>query len=225
MEPTTTTHHSGHLAPIRRALGPEWDGLGSAIRRHYDLPPQSETRLEVDGTMQVDFSAVGKLFITASRLLDALVPYRGREIPVRVRNWSRADSSAMFWHRTFRYPGRSPVIFQSRMEYAGDRHIVEYVKYGLGIRMRLSAEGESLRYDSRGYQWKLGPVRLHIPDWLLLGKAVIKETPISEQAFRVDFEIKHPLWGRTFEYSGEFSFSPGSEALDASPSDLSRESV
>jgi hypothetical protein len=175
--------------------------------------------------MQVDFSTIGKLFITASRLLDALVPYRGSEIPVRVRNWSRADSSAMFWHRTFRYPGRSPVIFQSRMEYVGDRHIVEYVKYGLGIRMRLSAEGESLRYDSRGYQWKLGPMRLYIPDWLLLGKAVIRETPISEQAFRVDFEINHPLWGRTFEYSGEFSFSPESEALDAPSDDLSSEAV
>ncbi|MEJ2693884.1 MAG: DUF4166 domain-containing protein [Candidatus Thiodiazotropha sp.] len=225
MEPTTTTHQSNHLAPIRRALGPEWDGLGSAIRRHYDLPPQSEAQLEVEGVMQVDFSAVGKLFITVSRLFDALVPYRGRDIPVRVRNWSRADSGAMFWHRTFRYPGKSPVIFQSRMEYAGDRQIVESVKFGLGIRMRLSAEGESLRYDSQGYQWKLGRLRLRIPDWLLLGKAVIKETPISEQAFRVDFEINHPLWGRTFEYTGEFGFSPVSEALDVPSSDLSSETA
>ncbi len=200
-----------HLAPIRRALGSEWSALGSVIRRHYDLPPRTQARLQVDGVMQVSLSTVGKLLITAGRLFDALVPYKGSKIPVTVRNWAKADSGAMFWHRTFRYPGRTPVIFHSRMEYTGDKQIVEYVKYGLGIRMRLSAEGETLRFDSRGYQWDLGPLKLHIPDWALLGRAVIKETPISEQAFRVDFEINHPLWGRTFEYSGEFSFNPDEE--------------
>ena len=84
---------------------------------------------------------------------------------------------------------------------------MEYVKYGLGMHLKVSAEAETLRFDSQGYQWDLGPLTLHIPDWLLLGKAVIREIPISEQAFQVAFEINHPLWGRTFGYSGQFSFS------------------
>lgn len=204
-------------APIRRALGPEWSKLGAAVRRHYDLPSHSETRLEVEGTMAVAFSPVGKLLISVGRLFDALVPYRGRGVPVSVRNWSSTDSDAMFWHRTFRYPGRKPVIFRSRMEYTGEKQIVEYVKYGLGIRMRLSAEGESLRFDSLGYQWDLGSLTLRIPDWALLGRAVIRETPISEGSFRVDFEIDHPLWGRTFAYSGEFCFSSEDGVESASP--------
>jgi len=212
-----TAQNRDSQAPIRRALGSEWSALGAAIRRHYDLAPDTETRLEVEGTMEVAFSPVGKLLISAGRLFDALVPYRGRGIPVKVRNWSRPDSGAMFWHRTFCYPGKKPVIFHSRMEYADEKHIVEYVKYGLGIRMRLSAEGESLRFDSRGYQWDLGPLTLRIPDWVLLGKAVIRETPISERSFRVDFEIDHPLWGRTFAYSGEFCFNSEGGDEDASP--------
>jgi hypothetical protein len=193
-------------APIRQALGTQWPKLAPVIRRHYDLPPHTDTRLEVEGTMEVELSPVGRLFILAGRLFDALVPYKGRDIPVTVRNWSQTDSGAMFWHRTFRYPGKGPVIFRSRMEYAGDDEIVEYVKYGLGIRMRLSAEGETLRFDSRGYQWDLGPLTLPIPDWLLLGTAVIREIPVSEQALEVVFEINHPLWGRTFGYSGRFLF-------------------
>lgn len=204
-------------APIPRALGSQWSDLGAAVRRHYDLSPHTETRLEVEGTMEVAFSPVGKLLISVGRLFGALVPYRGRGIPVSVRNWSRADSDAMFWHRTFRYPGRKPVIFLSRMEYAGEKQIVEYVKYGLGIRMRLSSEGKSLRFDSLGYQWGLGPLTLRIPDWALLGRAVIRETPISEGSFRVDFEIDHPLWGRTFEYSGEFCFNAEDGVESASP--------
>ncbi len=194
-------------APIRQALGSEWPSLGAAIRRHYDLPPNTDTQLEVEGIMEVVLSPIGKVFITFGRLLDALVPFKGRDIPVTVRNWSTPDSSDMFWHRTFRYPGKDPIIFRSRMEYAGDNNIVEYVKYGLGMRLQLSSEGETLRYDSHGYQWNLGPLTLRIPDWLMLGKAVIREIPISEQAFQVSFEVNHPLWGRTFGYSGQFKFS------------------
>jgi hypothetical protein len=191
-------------APIRQALGTEWPLLGDIIRRHYDLPPHTDNRFEVEGTMEVTVSPVGRLFTTASRFFDALVPFKGRGIPVTVRNWSQTDSKAMFWHRTFRYPGKRPVIFHSRMEYLGGREIVEYVKFGLGIRMHLSAEGETLRFDSQGYHWNLGPLTLHLPDWLLLGKAVIREIPESPEAFRVEFTIDHPLWGRTFGYAGRF---------------------
>ncbi len=199
-------HHPQEHAPIRQALGEDWPALGLVIRRHYDLPPHTQARLSVEGVMSVEVSPVGRLFVTAGRLFDALVPFRGEGIPVTVRNWSRPDSRAMFWHRTFRYPGRRPVVFRSRMEYAGGADIVEYVKYGLGIRMRLSAEGENLRYDSRGYQWDLGPLTLRIPDWLLLGKATIHEIPESAERFRVEFTIDHPLWGRTFGYAGRFVF-------------------
>jgi hypothetical protein len=89
----------------------------------------------------------------------------------------------------------------------GDDEIVEYVKYALRIRMGMSVEADALRYDSRGYRWNLGPLKLPIPDWLLLGSAVIRETPVSEQTFKVAFDINHPLWGRTFGYSGLFTFS------------------
>jgi hypothetical protein len=61
-----------------------------------------------------------------------------------------------------------------------------------------------LRYDSRGYQWDLGLLTLPIPDWLLLGTAVIREIPESEETFRVEFTVDHPLWGRTFGYTGRF---------------------
>lgn len=208
-----TTQYEQTLAPIRQAMGEDWSRLGEIIRRHYDLPPQSENRFEVEGVMEVSVSPIGRLFVTVSRLFEALVPFAGRGIPVRVRNWSQADSRAMFWHRTFSYPGRQPVVFRSRMEYAGGRHIVEYVKFGLGIRMRLSAEGETLRYDSRGYVWNLGRVRLPIPDWLLLGRAVIREIPESDERLRVEFTIDHPLWGRTFGYAGRFIHVPAGEAV------------
>ena len=206
-----TKQHEQTQAPIRQAMGDDWPLLGEIIRRHYDLTPNSENRFELEGVMDVIVSPIGRLFVSVSRLFDALVPFPGREIPIRVCNWSQADSRQMFWHRTFRYPGRKPVIFRSRMAYAGGRDIVEYVKFGLGIRMRLSAEGETLRYDSRGYLWDLGIFKLPIPDWLLLGRAVIREIPESDKRLRVEFTVDHPLWGRTFGYAGRFTYLPAGE--------------
>jgi hypothetical protein len=206
-----TTEYAQIHAPIRQAMGDDWPLLGEIIRRHYDLTPNSDNRFELEGIMDVTVSPIGRLFVSVSRLFDALVPFPGRDIPVRVRNWSQADSKQMLWHRTFRYPGRKPVIFRSRMAYAGGRDIVEYVKFGLGIRMRLSAEGETLRYDSQGYVWKLGAVTLPIPDWLLLGRAVIREIPESHERLRVEFTVDHPLWGRTFGYAGRFIYLPAGE--------------
>ena len=207
-----TTENAQIHAPIRQALNEDWHQLGEIIRRHYDLTPHSDSRFELEGVMDVTVSSIGRLFVSISRLFDALVPFPGQGVPVRVRNWSQADSREMFWHRTFRYPERKPVVFRSRMAYAGGRDIVEYVKFGLGIRMRLCAEGETLRYDSRGYLWNLGFVKVPIPDWLLLGRAVIREIPESDERFRVEFAVEHPLWGRTFGYAGKFVLSPAEKS-------------
>jgi hypothetical protein len=51
---------------------------------------------------------------------------------------------------------------------------------------------------------KLGPVILPIPDSLLLGRALITEEALSDDSFRLQFEIVHPLWGRTYSYGGVF---------------------
>ena len=192
-------------APIRQALGSDWSALGLSIRRHYDLPLNTNKQLSIEGTMDVSHSVLGKVFITISRLFNALVPYKGHRVPVTVSNWTEPGSEAMFWHRTFMFPGKKPVVFRSRMEFAGGNEIVEYVKFGLGIRMTLSAEGETLRYDSCGYRWRLGPLRLNIPDWLLLGTATIREIPTGGNTFKVEFDLNHPLWRRPFGYSGQFA--------------------
>ena len=55
-----------------------------------------------------------------------------------------------------------------------------------------------------------------IPDQLLLGKAVIREIPVSDTAYQAEFEIIHSLWGRTFGYSVQFKLCEGAQT--SSPS-------
>ncbi|MCP4264023.1 MAG: DUF4166 domain-containing protein, partial [Candidatus Brocadiaceae bacterium] len=151
-------------------------------------------------------SKIAKLFLLPGRFFGALVPYQGKEIPTEVKNWTTEDNlQAMFWYRTLFFPNRSPVIFRSRMEYIGGSEIIEYVKYGMGIRLHTYSKNNALYFRSMGYIWKIGPITLPIPNWMILGDAEIVEKSISDTEFFIDFKMIHPLFGKTFSYTGIFN--------------------
>lgn len=192
---------------IKQALSGSWDQLADIVRKHYDITPGESSKMIIKGVMdEVHHSAIAKIFLLPGRIFGALVPYRGRNIPTEVRNWtSEENHQAMFWYRTLEFPDKPPVIFSSRMEYIKDHEIIEYVRYGLGIRMKLSVDDEgTLVFNSTGYIWKIGVIRITIPTWLILGDARIIEKSIGGGKFYIEFNMVHPLFGRTFSYSGTF---------------------
>jgi hypothetical protein len=195
-----------NVSVMQKALGKQWDNLGSSVKKHYDLTPGNDGQITVEGIMdEVTHSLWAKPFIVIGQLFGALVPYRGQNVPVIAKNWTDSNNSqALFWHRTFSFIGKQPYIFESRMEHYKDDEIVEYVRFNLGVRMRLSVKDGSLVYKNVDYIWKLGKLTIHIPNWLTLGSADIIETPISDSLFKMDFTMKHPLFGLMFCYCGEF---------------------
>jgi hypothetical protein len=207
------------LPVIRKALGNQWQHLGKVVRQHYDISPGTDSDMLIEGIMgEVYHSAIAKLFLIPGRLFGALVPYRGKQIPTQVRNWTLSDNDkAMFWHRTLQFPAHSPIIFRSRMEHVRGNEIIEFVRFGMGIRMLLSVRDAALVYESVGYVWKIGGVSLPIPGWAILGNAVIIERPLSDKEFDIDFIIRHPLFGRTFAYSGRFSITVSDSGSEPSP--------
>jgi hypothetical protein len=200
---------------MHTALGAAWDKLAEPLRRHYGLAGGADESLVLYGHMQVDYPSAALPLILAARLCGALVHRRGENIAVTVANSTRNGSPALFWHRTFAFPGK-PVIFTSRMEHLAGNEVVEFVRCGLGIRLRLSECDGALVFHSNGYLWRLGPLRLTLPDWLLLGKAEIVEYAVGEERIGVDFTVAHPLWGQTFRYRGEFVFDRDRAPLAAS---------
>jgi len=99
------------------------------------------------------------------------------------------------------------------MEHYKDDEIVEYVRFNLGVRMRLSVKDGSLVYKNVDYIWKLGKLTIHVPNWLTLGDADIIETPISETQFKMDFTMRHPLFGLMFRYCGKFTIDKYEDKL------------
>lgn len=193
-----------NISLMQRVLGNDWAALPPVIQRHYQLalPQQAIT---VTGNMNIDYPYWLTPVIKLLRLFGALVDLKGEGLAVQVKKWQQTDPCVLYWRRHIQAVGNGkPCVFASRMVWQQDHELIELVGMGFGIRLKLSVEQGKLVYRSRGHLLKLGPLILPIPDSLLLGHALITEQALSEDTFQLDFQIVHPLWGKSYYYGGIF---------------------
>ena len=191
-------------SPIAKALGEDFHNLHTAVRKHY-----AEPSIEVSGTM--DFvhvkKAIRPLAVVSYRFFHAPVPHSGVDVEVSVHNWVD-DSGAMHWARTFFANAGFPedITFTSYMVFSGDHKVIEFTRYGVGVEADLSVDGEgSLVFDMRKYVVRIPLLGLIVrfPTWLSpFGGGRTKEIGETEDSFRVEFEMTHPVFGRTVAYAG-----------------------
>ena len=190
---------------FKKVLGPRWTELSDVIRKHYFLRAGSVDAVCVTGTMgEVDHTPIARLLIPFGLLFGSVVPWRGRDIPVEVHYNARADDRAIYWHRVFRFPNHRPFHFRSHMAQVRGNEVIEFIRFGVGARLVVTAENGGLVFRDRGYVWRIGPLTLPLPGRLVFGRVYVEEMPIDERRFAMKLEIAHPLLGRLFSYNGEF---------------------
>ena len=197
-------------SPIARALGGDFHNLHPAVSKHY-----AEPTIDVRGTM--DFvhvkTIIKPLALVSYRLFHAPVPHSGRDVDVTLHN-RVDDSGTMHWNRKFFKNASFPedVTFTSRTVCSGDHRIIEFTRYGLGVESDLSVDGEgSLVYDMRKYVVRMPFLGLFVrfPMWLsIFGGGRTKEIGDTKDSFRIEFEMTHPIFGRTVAYTGRCRFEP-----------------
>lgn len=193
------------LPLLQRVLGRDWENLPSVIRRHYQLPPATESHLQ--GSLEIAYPGYLKPLIWLIHRFGGLIYERGKNIPTRVDKWQAPEQNALCWQRTLHYPDGRQDTFASRMIYSRPHELIEIIGFGFGLRLTVNAEQDTLVYRSNGHLWRCSGFQLGIPDWLLLGSATIVERPLSEREFSLDFTIRHPLLGITYYYRGLFAYS------------------
>ncbi|WP_091792931.1 DUF4166 domain-containing protein [Lysobacter sp. yr284] len=213
---TAESPSSGLPAPERAArqpvfqqvLGEDWHRLGEVIRRHYFLRGFSDDYTCVKGTMQeVWHSAIAKCLIPFARIFGALVPYRGTDVPIEVHYNARPDDGTVHWDRVFHFAGRPPFHFLSHMEHVGGNDVIEFIRFGVGMRLKVTAEDGALVFRDAGYVWRMFGADVPLPLGLLLGRAYIEERPVDAGHFSMRMTLTHPLLGELFRYRGRFSLN------------------
>ena len=195
-------------SPVAQALQDDFHRLHPAVSRHY-----AEPTILITGTMDTVHvkNIIKPLALVSYRLLRATVPHSGRDVGISLRN-RIDDSGVMHWVRTFFKNASFPetVTFSSHTVCSGDHRIIEFTRYGMGGEADLSVDGVgSLVYDVRNYVLRLPIVGLIVrfPTWLSpFGHGHAEEIGEGEASFRVEFEMTHPIFGRTLAYTGGCRF-------------------
>jgi len=185
-------------------LGDDWDKLGSIIQQHYFLRPKSTDYICVSGEMvEISHSVIAKLLIPFGVLFGAIVPFQGRHIPTDVHYNADLNSSNIYWDRVFKFE-RGDFHFKSYMEPVRENEVIEFVRFGVGIRLAVTVEDGALVFRDIAYIWRVLGYDLPIPGRLLMGKAYVEERPIDERYFSMIMTLTHPWFGELFKYHGKF---------------------
>ena len=191
---------------FEKILGDSWDDLGGVIKQHYFLRPYSDDYICVSGVMsEVYHSTIAKFFLPFGMLFGAVVPYRGRNVPIDVHYSCSKGDANIYWDRVFKFSEENHYHFKSHMEHTKDNEVIEFVRFGVGMRLRVTAENGAIVFRDSGYIWRLFGRDLPIPVGLLFGKAYVEERPVDENNFEMKMTLEHPLFGVMFRYAGAFS--------------------
>jgi len=202
-----TTISEGQL--IKAAIGEDWNNLSESIQQRFETNPDTEAPLFYDGTMtEIVTSPAGRVFAFFARLIGApLLPYSGKNIPIKVKVYSQPDRQDIFKQRTYYFPGRKPVTVHSRMQLNQEDEFLECVGLGLAMQMHIYAEEGALHFESTNYQWEILGIKILLPLFLTPGKTHIKHTDNTDGSFRVCITMRHPMFGVMFLQDGIFKES------------------
>jgi hypothetical protein len=182
---------------MQMALKDQWKELPQSLKAHY----QGDDNADV-GKLSIEYPKAMQLPLNLLKILGALINRAGNEIPATVEKSMRRDKQ--YWRREINFLDGRKIVFKSVWQYHEGNELIEFVNRFIGLRMAVKVEDEILRYEGKGFELRLGKLRLSIPEWMLLGHTSIEEKAIDESHFEMDFRLHHPLFGQIYRYSGTF---------------------
>lgn len=190
---------------MQQALGADWHKLPPALRTHYQFGSTVDR-----GHLNVEYPRFMQAVLSVLKVIGALVHRRGRNVATVVKK--RVVGDRQYWRRSLTYPDGRQISFNSFWISAGQGQVIEFVNPVLGLQMAPYVVGQRLHYRGVRFVAQFGPLRLPIPEWLVLGHTTIVEEAVDESHFVMDFRLTHPLLGQVFRYAGEFQ-ATGEEAV------------
>jgi hypothetical protein len=180
----------------------KWKCLPKVLQMRYANRVYSNDVVTIDGNLNVHCSWMIYLLKPLLKLFNVLAPYPGKNVPVSVNLLSRPDSNILYFNRTFSFANRKPYRFFSKMVRIKGDEVIEFMNFGIGWRMRCFYDGRKVILQHVGYVWKLFNIMVPLPLNLLIGKGYAEEEAISDNEFRLYFEIRHRLFGKIYGYDG-----------------------
>lgn len=185
-------------------FGEAWASMPPVMHQHYANRPYTNDMVTVEGIMDVRTSKLMRLFAPLMKWSGLLVPYQGSQVPTTVIFRSAPDSRAFCFDREFRFPGKPPCYFRSRMVPMGSNEVIEYMGLGIGWRAAYRFANNKVTLTHHGYVWSLLGYNIPMPFHWVFGKGYAEEEATGENSFCMRMDIRHVWFGEVYAYAGTF---------------------
>ena len=202
-----TIIHPSEGELFKRVLGAKWQQLHPDIQARFDKNPLPNQPLYYQGQLsELSCSHFGRLlgFLTMPLIKGALIPFNDAHFPVDIEVYSKPNCRDIFKQRIYRLHNRKPIQFTSFMREGKNGEVLEYVGFGLGMKLVLEVHQGNLYFTSDGYFWDIVGVLVPIPALLTPGKTFLCHRNDNASQFNIRIDIKHPIFGKTFSQVGIF---------------------
>lgn len=191
---------------FKSQVGENWKNLSPNIQKRFDTDPPHNKPLKYDGIMtRVECSVLGKIFANLIRFSGALLPYSGTNVPVDIEVYTKPDRLDIFKNRVYFFPSKKPFTFKSNMCLDKNGDVLEFVGFGLGMKIIVFEKEGNLHFKDNGYFWQIGRLRIPLPRLLTPGNTYLIHSDMGEKQFGILIDITHPLFGRMYYQEGIFN--------------------
>lgn len=194
---------------FKSVFAEDWHDLPPIMHKHYANRPFCDDKITATGLMTIEFGWLITIASPILKLLGLLVPYKGVDIPTTVEFLSSPKSSNFALNRSFNFPNKKPIKFVSKLVQLQDNLMVEEMNYGICWRHKFSYKNQKVILQHVGFSQKIFGKYIPIPIEFLIGKGYAEEVSISDNAFKMQMKLKHPIWGTLYTYKGQFEIKQG----------------
>lgn len=191
-------------AIFKPIFGDSWDNFPKAMKKHYANKPYSNDEVIVEGHLDVYCKWYLKPFFW---LFSTVPPYNETDVPVTVHFRSQTNGVEFCLNRIFYFKNRKPFHFNSRMIQVKGNEVMERMNYGICWHSLYSWNGRKVTLAHKRYSFRIFDINILLPITWIIGAGNAKEIPIDDNSFSMCATIDHWLFGKVYEYKGQFRFT------------------
>lgn len=204
-----------HDLRFRALLGEAgWSRLPQAVRDRFSKRLRPGMAVTYVGEItESRRNGAGQVLAQLCRLIGAPLPlHDDLGVAAVVTVTEDGPAGGQFWTRMYNQAHGFPQVIHSSKRFAGPTGLEEYLGWGFGIALAVSADETALHFHSHGYFLALGParlgLRLRLPAWLAPGALTISHVDQGDGGFAFVLDLRHPLLGRMLRQVGLFRERP-----------------
>lgn len=192
---------------FKALMGTEaWYRLPLSVRRRFDGNHEGFKEKVYAGQMVViRATKAGQLLADLCRLIGTpIVPLTGINVPMYVRLFNVPRLAGIAWERIYRFDDHPIITVRSTKMLSDAGALVETLGFGLRMPLKVFERDGDLYFESTGYFFQWGWIKIPLPSWFPPGSATIIHRDLGGGEFCFILQTDHCWFGEMFYQQGYF---------------------